>query len=98
MNLIKDLFSYFYFFNMDICRAMSKIHTLNLIYGLITLNVIKPYIRFKVKFYPEGTQFLMRWIFMYKVLKGCKPSHSNEPVHFWIDFGLFLIGGSGLYP
>ena len=42
--------------------------------------------------------FLMGWIFMYIVLKGCKPSYSNEPVHFWIAFGLLLIGGSGLDP
>ena len=45
---------------------------------------------------------------MYIVLKGCKPSHSNEPVHFWIAFNRFLfkisracykiIGGCGLDP
>ena len=35
-------------------------------------------------------QFLMQW--------GCRPLHTNEPVQFWIGFGLVLIGGSGLNP
>ena len=30
--------------------------------------------------------------------KGCRPPHSNEPVQFWIGFGLVLIGGSGMNP
>ena len=52
--------------------------------------------------------FLMQWIFMHIVLKGCRPSHSNEPVHFFIAFNCFLlkitracnevIGRSGLDP
>ena len=41
-------------------------------------------------------QFLMRRVFMHIALKGCRPTHSNEPVQFWIGFGLVLIGGSGL--
>ena len=43
-------------------------------------------------------QFLMRWVFMHIALKGCRPPHTNEPVQFWIGFGLVLIGGSGLNP
>ena len=43
-------------------------------------------------------QFLMRWVFMHIALKGCSPPHTNEPVQFWIGFGLVLIGGSGLNP
>ena len=43
-------------------------------------------------------QLLMRWVFMHIALKGCRPPHSNEPVHFWIGFGFVLIGGSGLDP
>ena len=31
-------------------------------------------------------------------LKGCRPPHTNEPVQFWMGFGLVLIGGSGLNP
>ena len=42
--------------------------------------------------------FLMRWVFMHIALKGCSPPHTNEPVQFWIGFGLVLIGGSGLNP
>ena len=33
---------------------------------------------------------------MHIALKGCRPPHTNEPVQFWIGFGLILIGGSGL--
>ena len=69
----KDLFFYFYFLNMDI----------------MSCNVEDTHFKSDIWFdniYPEGTQFFMRWIFMYKVLKTCKPSHSNEPVHFWIVF------------
>ena len=40
----------------------------------------------------------MRWVFMHIALKGCSPPHTNEPVQFWIGFGLVLIGGSGLNP
>ena len=29
---------------------------------------------------------------MHIALKGCRPPHTNEPVQFWIDFGLVLIG------
>ena len=42
--------------------------------------------------------FLMQWVFMHIALKGCRPLHTNEPVQFWIGFGLVLIGGSGLNP
>ena len=35
---------------------------------------------------------------MHIALKGCSPPHTNEPVQFWIGFGLVLIGGSGLNP
>ena len=35
---------------------------------------------------------------MHIALKGCRPPHTNEPVQFWIGFGLVLIGGSGLNP
>ena len=35
---------------------------------------------------------------MHIALKECRPLHFNEPVHFWIGFGLVLIGGSGLNP
>ena len=42
--------------------------------------------------------FLMLQIIMHIALKGCRPPHSNEPVQFWIGFGLVLIGGSGLDP
>ena len=27
---------------------------------------------------------------MHIALKGCSPPHSNEPVQFWIGFGLVL--------
>ena len=40
----------------------------------------------------------MQWVFMHIALKGCRPLHTNEPVQFWIGFGLVLIGGSGLDP
>ena len=46
----------------------------------------------------ERISFLMRWVFMHIALKGCSPPHTNEPVQFWIGFGLVLIGGSGLNP
>ena len=45
-----------------------------------------------------GLTFLMQWVFMHIALKGCRPLHTNEPVKFWIGFGLVLIGGSGLNP
>ena len=35
---------------------------------------------------------------MHIALKGCRPPHTNEPVQFWIGFGMVLIGGSGLNP
>ena len=35
---------------------------------------------------------------MHIALKGCRPPHTNEPVQFWIGFGLVLIGGSGFNP
>ena len=41
---------------------------------------------------------LMQWVFIHIALKGCRPLHTNEPVQFWIGFGLVLIGGSGLNP
>ena len=44
------------------------------------------------------SSFLMRWVFMHIALKGYRPPHTNEPVQFWIGFGLVLIGGSGLNP
>ena len=44
------------------------------------------------------SRFLMQWVFMHIALKGCRPLHTNEPVQFWIGFGLVLIGGSGLNP
>ena len=47
---------------------------------------------------PAHHQFLMQWVFMHIALKGCRPLHTNEPVQFWIGFGLVLIGGSGLNP
>ena len=33
---------------------------------------------------------------MHIALNACRPPHTNEPVQFWIGFGLVLIGGSGL--
>ena len=45
-----------------------------------------------------SSTFLMQWVFMHIALKGCRPLHTNEPVQFWIGFGLVLIGGSGLNP
>ena len=47
---------------------------------------------------PKFLTFLMQWVFMHIALKGCRPLHTNEPVQFWIGFGLVLIGGSGLNP
>ena len=35
---------------------------------------------------------------MHIALKGCSPLHTNEPVQFWVGFGLVLIGGSHLNP
>ena len=35
---------------------------------------------------------------MHIALNGCRPPHTNEPVQFWIGFGLVLIGGSGSNP
>ena len=46
--------------------------------------------------YSWRISFLMRWVFIHIALKGCSPPHTNEPVQFWIGFGLVLIGGSGL--
>ena len=30
---------------------------------------------------------------MHIALKGCSPPHTNEPVQFWIGFGLVLMVG-----
>ena len=48
--------------------------------------------------YERIVSFLMWWVFMHIALKGCRPPHTNEPLQFWIGFGLVLIGGSGLDP
>ena len=53
---------------------------------------------FRIAIMKNNFSFLMRWIFMHIALKGCSPPHTNEPVQFWIGFGLVLIGGSGLNP
>ena len=49
-------------------------------------------------YHSKNSSFLMQWVFMHIALKGCRPLHTNEPVQFWIGFGLVLIGGSGLNP